>query len=598
MSFKLVHKAFLLIVVPLLVELIFLQLLMSSLERAEMDTRAIANTGSALTYVNLILYDALNAAQGLLLDKVTATHGFDEQFRQGTARLDEHRAALKSLPTNTPGEARDLSDFVALIDDFSNLFLQAKDTYESGGFFSSTRMAGKLHSYITRVNVAGNQIIEHYVNERKRLLDRQIEDSQRVRGLISIFTAVTIFLAVFFAILLSILFTRRLNRVVENTGFIAMSKTLPPPLPGGDELASLDRFIHTVALELEKSRKQERALIDNTGEIILSLDSQLRITQVNPAVVKTLGILPEDLLGAMAQSYVHDEDKTATFETLKAAQDGRPNVSFESRLRRSDGKYIYAFWNVQWSKVNNTYFCIIHDFTERREAEMLREEVLTMLSHDLRSPLANLKVSLELINDEALGKMPERAVPVMKNAETSVEALIAMINDLLEVKRLEFKGQKLDLQVASIRKVATEAVEMLSADAAKKSIAISVELQERTVQIDPTQIRRVFLNFVSNAMKFSPANSTIKIVSQDLSDDGRQFIEISVADQGCGVSQEDAKLIFEKFKQAKGERKSGRGTGLGLAICKAIVEAHGGSVGVQSELGKGSRFWFRLPANS
>ena len=485
-------------------------------------------------------------------------------------------------------------------DDINNLASAGKDMFETGGYASGARMVGKIKSYITRVNVLATEIIDKQGKVHERNLAENAIKSKHVQTMVKFFAAAIVFVALGFGALLGITFNRRLQQLVENTRNIAMNKPLEKSLEGGDELALFDRVIHDLSDDLARSRAQERAMIENTTELIFSLDEHQRVTQVNPAVMKILGVSDADFRGHGIQAWVHEEDRSATFTALEKCMSSSPDTSFESRIRKTDGDYIDTVWNARWSAPDKSFFCIIHDISERKNAERLKQEVMAMVSHDLRSPLASIGVTLELLSDGVLGELSEKGGDLVGKAEQSVTALIALINDLLDVERLEYGAFALDLQACRISEVVTQAIDMIATEAEKKEIRIVADCGDWSTEIDRDGIRRVLVNLLNNAIKFSPSGSSIqiKVLAVTSKRTLKPMLEVRVTDHGAGIPADKLAVVFEKFRQA-GRKDAGEkaGSGLGLAICKAIVEAHEGEIGVESKVGEGSRFWFRLKAN-
>jgi PAS domain S-box-containing protein len=599
MSLKLVHKAFLLIAIPLGLVLIFLWALTTHLEQAEKDTAVEMRAGAALMYVNLVLYDALNGAAGMMLYRATGDQKFMKAVAGNALKLESDREELNNIAKNNPNDSSNLQQFVALCDQFESLTTEAHGLYDNNSFLSSTTAAAKLRNHITRVNVAAETIIEDQVKSRQQLLEQRNANSKHLQNLMKVFTAAIVLLAMALAFYLSLTFQRRLNVLLKNTRSIAINQSLEKPLSGGDELAQLDATIHDLSHQLNQAREQERALIDNTAEIICSFDSQLRVTQVNPAVMKILGVSDIDFLGTTIQAWVHEEDRSSTLHALDACQSGARDTRLDVRMKTADGRYLDTVWNARWSDEKKSFFCVISDITDRKNAERLKQEVLTLVSHDLRSPLSSLKLTLELLSDGVFGQLNEQGTAVVKKSERSVTSLVAMINDLLEMEKLNFGTFDLNLKKTSIDEVARQAIDMIASQAEKKEIRILRDCDNHSAQMDPDQMRRVIVNLLTNAIKFSPASSAIEIKAQLCPDEksGAPLVEVRINDQGPGIPAEKLEQIFEKFGQAGVNEESEKaGTGLGLAIAKQIVEAHGGTIGVESSQGKGSSFWFRLPA--
>ncbi len=227
-----------------------------------------------------------------------------------------------------------------------------------------------------------------------------------------------------------------------------------------------------------------------------------------------------------------------------------------------------------------------------RRAEELRESLVHMIVHDLRSPLTGLLTSLQLME---MGLGPERTQELedIDRALESGRAMSRLINTLLDVAKIESGELQLDAQDVSLVEVAQEAVRSLGALTREHRLDIEEPAGPTRACLDRVLIRRVIENLVGNAVRFTPAGGQVTIRLRPAGDGCR----IEVADSGIGVPPEFRERIFEKFGQVEGkEHRSRSATGLGLAFCKLAVDAHGGTIGVESEKGQGSTFWVELPA--
>jgi signal transduction histidine kinase len=219
-----------------------------------------------------------------------------------------------------------------------------------------------------------------------------------------------------------------------------------------------------------------------------------------------------------------------------------------------------------------------------------RRSVMQMVAHDMRSPMMAAQASIELLNavhGESLPPVGRRHLP---NAEKNIDRILHLVNDLLTLDKLEAGKLDLELTTCSVRQLADDAISTVSSLAAKRSITVVNECEDGSINVDAARLNQVLANFISNAIKFSPDNSVISLISRSTDDS----ISIGVQDRGPGLAKETAERVFDKFFQAEDGKKV-QGFGLGLAICKLIVESHGGSVFVETELGKGATFWMKLP---
>lgn len=220
-----------------------------------------------------------------------------------------------------------------------------------------------------------------------------------------------------------------------------------------------------------------------------------------------------------------------------------------------------------------------------------KQEIVDMVSHDLRTPLTSLRGSLRLLLDGVMGSASDDMKNELQVADRNTQRLIGLINDLLDVERFQSGKVKMSMEEAAIAGIFADAEESVSALAEDHKIKIDVIESNIRVVVDRDRIVQVMINLLSNAIKFSPEASIIRVEATQLENE----TEVSVSDQGRGIPSDLQEAIFERFKKVETTTEDKRrGSGLGLPICKAIIEEHGGTIGVRSEAGKGSTFWFRI----
>lgn len=227
-----------------------------------------------------------------------------------------------------------------------------------------------------------------------------------------------------------------------------------------------------------------------------------------------------------------------------------------------------------------------------RQAEATKREFVQMISHDLRTPLTAILGTFELLSSGAYGDLTDRGQTRVLDAERESERLIGMINELLDIDKLESGNMQLlcdEVELQPIIRRATEAVKVI---ADKNKLQLDITEENPTVYVDEDRVVQILINLLGNAVKYSPQGGVVKVCATE----ENQFIRIDVIDQGPGIPKKDRKAIFERFKQIEDQEYKRTGSsGLGLAICKALVENHGGMIAVDSEVGQGSRFWFTIP---
>jgi two-component system phosphate regulon sensor histidine kinase PhoR len=236
---------------------------------------------------------------------------------------------------------------------------------------------------------------------------------------------------------------------------------------------------------------------------------------------------------------------------------------------------------------------ILQDLTRIHRLETVRRDFVSNISHELRTPIASLKALVETLRVAALDD-PPAAQRFLDRAEEEVDALTQLVQELLELSRIESGKVPLRLTATAVEEVVLLPVERLRAQAERNNLTLNMDipLDLPLVLADASRIQQVIGNLVHNAVKFTPEGGTVEVRAR-LDEEGTA-VELSVIDTGVGIPTADLSRIFERFYKADRAR-SGGGTGLGLAISRHLVKAHGGQLEVKSKEGKGSTFYFSLP---
>jgi len=341
-----------------------------------------------------------------------------------------------------------------------------------------------------------------------------------------------------------------------------------------------------------QSVERERAIADYSPHLICSVDKKGRLLAVSPGSENLLGYGPHEMSGGMLMRYVFEEDVPATLKHFNSSAKDQASARFEARMRRKDGQTMHAAWSIEWSETQQLGYCVAQDVTHINEMAALKREFVAMITHDLRSPISALVANTRLLQLGVVGEMSAEALIRLKSMQKSGERLMALVNELLEIERAECGKMELERSTVSVEKMLESVRDAIQSLAESKKIKLLCGSCDTNFLGDERRLTQVLINLVSNAIKFSPANETIRI---DVACDAGQ-IEFRVSDNGRGIPAEDCAKVFDRFKQVEMQDSTiSGGSGLGLAICKGIVDAHGGSIGVQSQQGVGSTFWFRVP---
>ncbi len=344
---------------------------------------------------------------------------------------------------------------------------------------------------------------------------------------------------------------------------------------------------------LRESEERYRNLVELTTDIIYISDKEGKQTFMNEAGYRILEAKPDEVIGQPWSKWIHPDDRERTSKTfLQMIEHGTDVFEFENRYVSKSGKVTYVLHDVRVLRNGKGEIIgtqgIAHDITDRKRAEECREDFIRTVSHDLRNPLAIIMGHAQMIERYA-----EKADLVRKSAEavsTSARRMNAMIQDLVDSVRLEAGQVMLDKQPVGLGYYVSELLERARwvVDVSRVKVEMSADLDP--VMADPNHLERILLNLLTNALKYSPLESEVLVNAEKI--DGA--MKISITDRGVGIAPEDLPHIFERFYRAEAGRRVG-GLGLGLYITKMLVEAHGGRIWAESELGKGSTFHFTLP---
>ncbi len=360
---------------------------------------------------------------------------------------------------------------------------------------------------------------------------------------------------------------------------------------------------HEAEEALHLLTRQRELILESVGDGIYGIDLDGRLTFINQAAARALGYIPEELTGRDMHEIIHHSH-------IDGTPYSKANSPILQGLRRCETVRMRdeVFWRHDGTVIPVEYTATpliddgqisgmviaFQDVSDRRRLERMKDEFISTVSHELRTPLTSLRASLGLIASGSLDKRPEKQRQMIEMAIGNCDRLVRLVNDILDFDRGE-KG-RLALKRESVEPVdlLRRAADVAHTDAAQMHIGFRFETEPAPVWADEERVLQVLNELVSNALKFSPPETVIRLAAHPF---GTSEVCFTVEDQGRGIAAEKLDRVFERFHQgdASDSRALG-GTGLGLALCRSIVEQHGGRIWAESTPGQGSRFHFTLPA--
>ncbi len=347
--------------------------------------------------------------------------------------------------------------------------------------------------------------------------------------------------------------------------------------------------------------KRLSAVIDNIVDGIITISERGTVESFNPAARRIFGYSDAEVIGQnvkmlMPEPY-HSEHDGYLEHHIKTGEKKVIGIGRELIGRRKDGTTFPMELAVSEVIIDSVrhFVGITRDISERKKVEQMKAEFISTVSHELRTPLTSIRGALGLVLGKAAMQLPEKARRMLEMAERNSERLTLLINDILDLEKIEAGRLEFDFRIVDLAALAARALEDNEGYASKHQVRLVLDRQvtQASVRADEHRLLQVFSNLISNAVKYSLKDSTVDVC---VAAHGSGF-RVAVRDYGAGIPQEFRRRIFQRFAQAdSSDTRDKGGTGLGLSITKAIVERHDGDIGYETEVGVGTVFYFDLPA--
>jgi two-component system phosphate regulon sensor histidine kinase PhoR len=407
-------------------------------------------------------------------------------------------------------------------------------------------------------------------------------------------TGIATLLALLIITLIAGRIARPVRELTQSAWQLAVSTPGEQPVaPRRDEIGQLTQVFNLMSTrlgghitDLETERARLEAVLHKMSDGVLIVDSEGLVQLVNPAAEKMFSISLSPAVGKPLIEVVRHHQPAEMWQRCQATGEAQ-QVEFDVGLRLT----LQGIATPLGPAIPGSILLLFHDLTRRRQIENMRRDFISNVSHELRTPLAALKALTETLLGGAF-EDPPAARRFLQQMETEVDSLSLMVNELLELSRIESGRVPLNLLPTRPIDIIQPAVERLQLQADRNGLSLRVDCHAElpAVMADASRVQQVVVNLLHNAIKFTPSGGTVTVHAERQG----QLVQFAVVDTGIGIAPEDLPRIFERFYKVDRSRASS-GTGLGLAIARHLVEAHGGRIRAESEPGKGSTFYFTIP---
>jgi PAS domain S-box-containing protein len=608
-SLKLGDQGLLLVGILLLFEFIFLGSLWHLLQQAEKETRREEQAKEILARTSQMMqsfYDAGNAVERYAQTKNKA---HEKQF---DADIDQAEELIKWLKDAVKDDAHQ-SEILNRVDGNINqaivMIKEVVQALDNESPMLAIRLVSKrqqsLHLIEQKLLPDSLELMRVQKAELTKMeADSPVSQRQSRENIKRLLLAAAP-INILFALALGVFFTRsitnRLAVLVDNTARMRQGQPLNKLLKGNDEISQLDGVFHDMAHVLRReedllkaSESRVRRMIEFIPIGLIVINRHGNIEFVNPRTKEMFGFSTEELFGMPVVKLFSASNHADPPTKLQTMIDQSLNrVNELTGIRKDGSEFSVEFSLAEFAtEPGEQRLAIVLDVSERYEIQRLRQAFVAMVSHELKTPLTSVRGYLTLLELGAFGELPTDALDGAQRAEKNVIRLITLINDLLDLEKMESGKLKVTATKISLKSVLEQSFDAVRQLAQERQVAIELPVEDLSLYADADRLVQVLVNLLSNAIKFSPNREKVIVEVKDLA----ETVEFKVIDRGRGVPERFKASIFERFEQVEiADARQKGGTGLGLAVCKAIVEQHGGVIGVDSEEGKGSTFWFRLP---
>lgn len=504
-KFGVTQKGLILVLVPVFFELVFLAVLAAMLNEAHADLEKMEHSKDAI----VALYGSQNTGvrSFIIVMNPTSKNRLNElenlvgQLKVADNWGNKYQSVYPELKEIMDESVVFRHGVMDMLDQKRKLLLGADDSKLS-----------KLLLYSAFLDM--RRLSDRTLKIENRVREAEPIEMERIRNQMLVLIACGLGLSGIISLWLARYFTNdivfRLQKIRDQAHLLGSQAELPLPAPGTDEIAALERVFYESSHDLKQMRARELAILDNAADVICSLNVKLRFAGVNAAVAKLWKYEIDEIIGKPIVTVLADEKIDETRTQFRLIANGPGEGQIENVLCTKYGDLRNMLWTVRWSKDEHQFYCVIHDITEIRTMQRLKQQFLSIASHDMRTPLASVSIVLERLLCEQVS-LPDKTRNELTKTQEKLKRMVDLVNELLELDKLESGKLVLAVDCISAFDICAAACEMLESVAVKAKVRIKKPTNDFALLGDERRLVQVVKNLLSNAIKRAPSESIVTI---------------------------------------------------------------------------------------
>ncbi|HEY9677720.1 MAG TPA: histidine kinase dimerization/phospho-acceptor domain-containing protein [Drouetiella sp.] len=566
------RKLLLLVLIPLVFEYAFVAILFFLLQTYEQKFDQFEKSRQAIVEIQTVNRDIAHHIMRLMVALYTGRQMVNKEFDRLVEACERNQGVLLKAGTLRP-EIEPISKTLPELMKETILVLNQNRMAILGDDSRKTvRMTPLRHLFFPLIHKYNATTTE--IDEAEILMAKAEPRERLIYGIaIPATLAIAVVLSVLISLSASRMFSkdivRRIREIEESAKRLAFRSELPPPDSGSDEVADLSRFLRDAGQVLADTRRKELAVLDVATDVICALDRGLRFSVVNEGSTRSWGYTPEELLAENLMSLHDKRDEQHIRGAFQKILESKVEGTFETQLRCKDGTLKDISWSSLWKESTHSFHCVAHDVSEKRSAERMRQRFVSIASHDMRTPLTSVSVSLSLMSAGGMGEISKDAQRLLIEADANVEQLMQLIQDLLDLEKMEAGKIDINFSTISALDVCQEACDEIERFASAADITILSPYSDSLISANHRSLVKVLKTLLMYAIKCTETGGTVSVEHREAQD--KTFISV-LFPRG---EQSNFTQLSEFFEQRTDNHALKlRQIPLAMALAKTIVDAH------------------------